>query len=51
MKKMMTGSIIAMSLGAGMMAYALTNNKTKNKTDKSINNAMDFVNEKLEKMK
>lgn len=51
MKKMMVGSIVSMSLGAVLMAYSLTNNKTKNKATKVMNNAMDIVNEKLESMR
>lgn len=51
MKKMMTCSLIAMAAGAGMMAYALTNKQTKNKTAKFVNNAMDLANEKINMMK
>ena len=51
MKKMMTCSVIAMAAGAGMMAYCLTNKKTKAKTAKFVNNAMDMANEKLNMMK
>ncbi len=51
MKKMMTCSILAMALGAGMMAYALNDKKTKNKTAKLVNNAMDLANDKLKMMK
>ena len=51
MKKMMACSIIAMSLGAGMLAYALNDKKTKYKTAKMINNAMDLANNKINAMK
>ncbi len=51
MKKVMTCSIVAMALGAGMMAYALNNEKTKNKTAKFVNNAMDKANAQLKMMK
>ncbi len=51
MKKMMACSLIAMAAGAGMMAYALNDKKTKNKTAKFINNAMDMANEKINAMK
>lgn len=51
MKKMMAGSILAMSLGAGMMAYCLTSDKTKRKTNKVLNNAMDMANNKINSMK
>lgn len=47
----MVGSVVAMSLGAGMMAYALTNKKTKNKATKLVNNAMDIANNKLNSLK
>lgn len=50
MKKMMVGSIVSMSLGAGLMAMALTSNKTKNKANKVLNNAMDMINEKIDSM-
>ena len=50
-KKMMTCSIIAMSLGAGMMAAALTSKKTKDSTARLINNAMNMANNKLNEMK
>ena len=48
---MMTCSLIALSAGAGMMAIALTNNKTKTKTAKMVNNAMDMANEKINMMR
>ena len=51
MKKMMVGSMMAMMAGAGMMAYALTDKKTKNKATKLVNNAMDKANDKLNMMK
>ena len=51
LKKMMTCSIIAMSLGAGMMAAALTSKKTKDSTARLINNAMNMANNKLNEMK
>lgn len=51
MKKMMVGSVLAMAAGAGMMAYALNNKKTKQKATKLINNAMDVANKKIEDMK
>jgi len=51
MKKMMVGSLSAMALGAGLMAYALSNNKTKKKVAKTMNNAMDTVNHKMNEMK
>lgn len=51
MKKMMTASMIAIAAGAGMMAYALTNKKTKNKATKLVNNAMDIANDKLNSLK
>ncbi len=51
MKKLMTCSLLAMAAGAGMMAYALNNKQTKNKTAKLVNNAMDIANNKLNMMK
>lgn len=51
MKKMMVGSVIAMSVGAGMMAYALKNKKTKRNAAKLVNNAMEIANKKIESMK
>ncbi len=51
MKKMMTCSLLAMAAGAGMMAYALNNDKTKHKTAKMINNAMDLANDKINMMR
>ncbi len=51
MKKMMAGSIVAMGLGAGMMAYALNCKKTKKKATKLVNNAMEMANNKLNNMK
>ncbi len=51
MKKMMMGSLMAMGLGAGMMAYCLTCKSTKKKTTKLVNNAMDMANNKLNQMK
>lgn len=51
MKKMMVGSMIAMGLGAGMMAYALNSKKTKKKATKLVNNAIDIASNKLNEMK
>lgn len=51
MKKMMIGSVMAMSIGAGMMAYCLTCKDTKKKATKLVNNAMDIANNKLNQMK
>jgi 2-keto-3-deoxy-6-phosphogluconate aldolase len=51
MKKMMVGSIVAMGVGASMMAYALTNKKTRCKANKLVNNALDMANDKINKMK
>lgn len=51
MKKMMFGSIVAMSVGAGMMAYALTCKETKKKATKLVNNALDIANNKINAMK
>ncbi len=51
MKKMMVGSIMAMAAGAGMMAYALNNKKTKAKATKLVNNTMDMANNKINAMK
>ena len=51
MKKMMCCSLVAMAAGAGMMAYALTNKKTKNKASKLVNNAMDMASSKINSMK
>ncbi len=51
MKKMVAGSVIAMSLGAGMMAYALNSKKTSKKATKLVNNAMEKANNKLNSMK
>lgn len=51
MKKIMTGSILAMAAGAGMMAYALSCKDTKKQATKLVNNAMDTVNNKLNQMK
>ena len=51
MKKLMACSLIAMAAGAGMMAYALNDKKTKNKATKLVNNAMDLANNKLNMMK
>lgn len=50
MKKMMACSVIAMAAGAGMMAYALNCNKTKDNATKLVNNAMKVANNKLEQM-
>lgn len=51
MKKMMVGSLIAMGVGAGMMAYALNNKSTKKNATKLVNNAMNMANNKLNSMK
>lgn len=51
MKKMMVGSIAAMAVGAGMMAYVLNNKKTKKNATKLVNNAMNIANNKLNSMK
>lgn len=51
MKKMMLGSIAAIGIGAGMMAYALNNKKTKKNAAKLVNNAMNIANNKLNSMK
>ncbi len=51
MKKMMVGSLMAMGVGAGMMAYCLTCKDTKKKATKLVNNAMDIANNKLNAMK
>lgn len=51
MKKMMVGSLVAMAAGAGMMAVALSNKKTKQKVSKTISNAMDMANNKMNNMK
>lgn len=51
MKKMMVGSMVAIGLGAGMMAYALNNKKTKKNATKLVNNAMSMANNKLNSMK
>lgn len=51
MKKMMVGSLIAMGVGAGMMAYALNNKNTKKNATKLVNNAMNIANNKLNSMK
>ena len=51
MKKMMAGSIIAMGIGAGMLAYALNNKETKKNAKKLVNNAMSVANDKLNAMK
>ncbi len=48
---MMTCSIVAMAAGAGMMAYALNNKKTKNKATKLVNQAMDLASNKINAMK
>lgn len=51
MKKMMVGSIAAMAVGAGMMAYALNNKTTKKNATKLVNNAINMANNKLNSMK
>ena len=51
MKKMMAGSIAAMAVGAGMMAYALNNKQTKKNATKLVNNAINMANNKLNSMK
>ena len=51
MKKMMVGSLLAVAVGAGMMAYALNNKNTKRKASKLVNNAMDMANNKINAMK
>lgn len=51
MKKMMVGSMLALGVGAGMMAYCLTNKDTKKKAKKLVNNAMDMANNKINAMK
>ena len=51
MKKLVTCSVIAMCAGAGMMAYALNNRKTKAKATKMVNNVMDLASEKINMMK
>ena len=51
MKKIVVGSVIAMAVGAGMMAYALNNKNTKRKATKLVNNAMNMANDKINSMK
>ena len=51
MKKIMVGSILAMAVGAGMMAYALNNKSTKKQATKLVNNAMEVANNKVSSMK
>ena len=51
MKKLMVGSVIAMAAGAGMIAYALNNKKTKKKYSQLVNNDMDMANNKISAMK
>ncbi len=51
MKKVMACSIVAMAAGAGMMAYALNCEKTKDKATKLVNNAMDMASSKINMMK
>ena len=47
----MACSIVAMAAGAGMMAYALNCEKTKDKATKLVNNAMDMASSKINMMK
>ena len=47
----MVGSIAAMAVGAGMMAYALNNKQTKKNATKLVNNAINMANNKLNSMK
>lgn len=51
MKKMVVASLVAMSAGAGMMAYALNCKDTKKKATELVNNAMDMANNKIKQMK
>ncbi len=44
---MVVGSVLAMSVGAGMMAYALNCKKTKKSATRLVNNAMDYANNKI----
>ncbi len=50
MKKMMMSSLVAMSFGAGMMAYLLYDKDTKKKTKKMVNSAMDMASNKMNNM-
>ena len=49
MKKMMLASSLGLACGAGMVAYLLTNKKTKRNADKLLNTMMDEASDKIQK--
>ena len=51
MKNMMIGACAGLSCGMGVMAYCLTNQKTKQKADKVLNKAMDSASDMLDDVK
>ncbi len=51
MKNMMIGACAGLSCGMGVMAYCLTNQKTKQKADKVLNKAMDNASDMLDDVK
>ena len=51
MKNMMIGACVGVSCGMGVMAYCLTNPKTKQTADKMLNKAMDNANMMMDDVK
>ena len=51
MKNMMIGACVGVSCGMGVMAYCLTNPKTKQTADKMLNKAMDGASDMMDNMK
>ena len=47
----MSGACAGLSCGMGVMAYFITNQKTKQKADKVLNKAMDSASDMLDDVK